>query len=93
MNISNFTQLYNIIKESGLQNSPPLDNFIMNVDQYASICECTAPQQKKAKLTDVKDMYYRIISGFISSYASTIKSKKGVEKIHCYDQGRLISSY
>lgn len=93
MNISNFTQLYNLIKELGLQNSPPLDNFVKNVDQYIEVCSCTAPEQKKAKLKDVKSMYQRIISGSISSYASIIKSKKGIERLHFYSEGKLISGY
>lgn len=93
MNISNFTQLYNLIKELGLQNNSPFDNFVKNVDQYLALCNCTQPREKEIKLKECKQIYECIVRTSMSSYAHTIKNKKSSSYLRFYNGGNLIASY
>jgi len=93
MNINNFTDFYNLIKSCGLQSVSPFNNFISTVEQYVSICECDNPSLKAAKLADSINIYESIISGAVSSYINTFKSKKSVSVIHFYNRGRLVRTY
>lgn len=93
MNINNFTQLYNLIKESGLQNNSPFDNFVKTVDQYIALCNCAQPREKEIKLKECKQMYEYIAVTSISSYAYTIKIKHSVSFLKFYNNGNLIATY
>jgi hypothetical protein len=93
MNVNNFTEFYNLIKNCGLSSTSPFDNFIRTTDQYLSLCECTQPTEKSEKLSSAKSLYEGIVSGPISSHINSIKIKKSSPKIHFYSNGRLLRSY
>lgn len=93
MNINNFTQFYNIIKQCNLESNSPFNNFIKTVDEYITICSCNNPSLKQQKLNDSKRLYSSIIKGSVSNFISIIKSKTGSINISFFDGGVLISKY
>jgi len=93
MNVTNFTEFYNLIKSCNLESNAPLDNFVKTVDQYITLCNCTNPKEKEIKLVESKRMYDSIIRGRISQFVVVIKAKKSAAVINFYSGGKLVKSY
>ena len=92
MTINNFTELYNLLIKSGLQNTPPYANFINTVNAYKSACNCKGKNTKETLKNQAIAQYLSLINSIVP-YVSQIKQHNGNESISFYNNGQIVQEY
>lgn len=93
MNITNFSEFYNMINRCNLQKTAPFSTFISVVDDYKLHCNCTNPSEKNVKRFKCVDLYVKLVNNNIPNYIPTIKSLLKFGKIIFSNNGKIIKVY
>ena len=93
MNISNFSELYNLLIRCNLQKVTPFSNFISIVDDYKAHCNCVNPTEKNIKRERCIDAYVRLVNTTLSSYMTIIKTTFKSGPIVFLNNGKIIKTY
>jgi hypothetical protein len=93
MNISNFSEFYNLIARCNLQNTSPFSIFKSHVDDYKAHCNCNNPDVRSNKKAQCVATYINLATGSISSYIAFVKSTVKTPAITFLNNGKVIKTY